>query len=168
MLGDTSDIISPLQYYDPMKYVTPEKVKEVTDEYEQKIEKLEQTVITYQKQIASKDDIIGKYQDQYAIIMSKVNIMDMMDDLIAEKDEIEQELVSTKQEIMGKDRTISHKSKHPHESTTIMQLQQQINDLTPSLRQSKEDRTKMDQSIGHIQRQRDELKETVKQRDQQI
>ena len=156
----------PLHAYDPAKYVTPKKVKEVTEEYENRIATLEQTIIGYQRQIAEKDEIIEKYRDRNDILTNKLN---MIDEIISEKESIEQELINAKQRLMGKDKTIAHlKARHPHESTTVAQLEQRINELNLQIKGYKDQRTKMDQTLGHLTRQRDENKEMVKRKNEQI
>ena len=70
---------------------------------------------------------------------------------------------------MGKDKTIAHlKARHPHESTTVAQLEQRINELNLQIKGYKDERTKMDQALGHLTRQRDENKEMVKRKNGQI
>ena len=69
--------------------------KEVTEEYENRIATLEQTIIGYQRQIAEKDEIIEKYRDRNDILTNKLN---MIDEIISEKESIEQELINAKRQ----------------------------------------------------------------------
>lgn len=92
----------PKSQYSPDKYVNPEKVNQVLNEYK-----------TRTRSVVSKDENISQLREQNEQLRQKIELTNK---LAIENSELQHELHFARQLLVGKDKTIAHlKAKHPHQ-----------------------------------------------------
>ena len=154
LIGNTPVTISPVKITppDPSKYVTPEKFRQVTDEYDSQI-------LYYQKQAAERDQVIEDMKNERATLLSKV---DFANEVVQEKSRSEQQIIELQQRMMGKGTTISHlRAKHPHQALDVTKLEDKKHELTKRLNTIRQHHIKLEQQNTHLTRSIEQRPEEI-------